>query len=158
MLSFIILDLIGVASGLAIFKAKFNVVAVTALSLFVGGLTVYLAEVVFGGAINTAFTSAIPDPQIQEDVMLVSMLVFSFLGAVLPLWSFAMPINYLGFYVAYFVVAAIIGSSFVVPQTFTRPMFTNWFANVAIGVGGGAISSIAFPLWPLYVVKLACTA
>src|SRR6266566_3245417 len=155
---FIILALIGVASGLAIFKAKVNVVAVTALSLVAVALTVYLTQVVFGGAINTAFTSAIPDPQIQEDVMLVSMLVFSFLGAVLPLWSFAMPINYLGFYVAYFVVAAIIGSSFVVPQTFTRPMFTNWFANVAIGAGGGAISSIAFPLWPLLFVTIACGA
>src|SRR6266568_2611399 len=158
MLSFIILALIGVASGLAIFKAKVNVVAVTALSLVAVALTVYLTQVVFGGAINTAFTAAIPDPQIQEDVMLVSMLVFSFLGAVLPLWSFAMPINYLGFYVAYFVVAAIIGSSFVVPQTFTRPMFTNWFANVAIGAGGGAISSIAFPLWPLLFVTIACGA
>src|SRR5216117_3749311 len=158
MLSFIILALIGVASGLAIFKAKVNVIAVTALSLVAVALTVYLTQVVFGGAINTAFTSAIPDPQIQEDVMLVSMLVFSFLGAVLPLWSFAMPINYLGFYVAYFVVAAIIGSSFVVPQTFTRPMFTNWFANVAIGAGGGAISSIAFPLWPLLFVTIACGA
>src|SRR6266568_2291911 len=158
MLSFIILALIGVASGLAIFKAKVNVVAVTALSLVAVALTVYLTQVVFGGAINTAFTAAIPDPQIQEDVMLVSMLVFSFLGAVLPLWSFAMPINYLGFYVAYFVVAAIIGSSFVVPQSFTRPMFTNWFANVAIGAGGGAISSIAFPLWPLLFVTIACGA
>src|SRR5207247_4313442 len=48
--------------------------------------------------------------------------------------------------------------SFVVPQTFTRPMFTNWFANVAIGAGGGAISSIAFPLWPLLFVTIACGA
>src|SRR5213594_1999240 len=158
MLSFIILALIGVASGLAIFKAKVNVIAVTALSLVAVALTVYLTQVVFGGAINTAFTSAIPDPQIQEDVMLVSMLVFSFLGAVLPLWSFAMPINYLGFYVAYFVIAAIIGSSFVAPQTFAQPLFTNWFAPVAIGAGSGLISTISFPLWPLLFVTIACGA
>src|SRR5437667_11654468 len=37
-------------------------------------------------------------------------------------------------------------------------MFTNWFANVAIGAGGGAISSIAFPLWPLLFVTIACGA
>src|SRR5437016_10520066 len=86
------------------------------------------------------------------------MLGFSFLGAVLPLWSFAMPINYLGFYVAYFVIAAIIGSSFVAPQTFAQPLFTNWFAPVAIGAGSGLISTISFPLWPLLFVTIACGA
>jgi carbon starvation protein len=158
MVSFAVLALIGVASGFAIFKAKINVVAVTALSLVGVAVAVYLSQAVFGSQINAAFTRAIPDTALQEDVLLVGMLVFSFLGAVLPLWGFAMPINYLGFYVAYFVVAAIVGSSFVAPQTFTRPMFTNWFSPVAIGAGTGLINSVAFPLWPLLFVTIACGA
>src|SRR5207237_7823056 len=101
---------------------------------------------------------AIPDPQLQEDVLLASMLVFSILGAVLPLWSFAMPINYLGFYVAYFVVGAIVASSFIAPQTFTSPMFTNWFSPVAIGAGTGLINNVAFPLWALLFLSIACGA
>src|SRR6184192_1092695 len=156
--AFMIIAVIGVASGYAIFKAKINVVAVTIASLVGVALTVYLSTAVFGSAIGTAFTSAIPDPQLQEDVLLASMLVFSILGAVLPLWSFAMPINYLGFYVAYFVVAAIVASSFIAPQTFTSPMFTNWFSPVAIGAGTGLINNVAFPLWPLLFVTIACGA
>ncbi len=159
MVSFLLIGAIGVASGFAIFKAKINVVAVTGLSLLGVALTVYLSQVVFGTAINNAFISAVPDAQLQEDVLLLAMLVFSILGAVLPLWSFAMPINYLGFYVAYFVVAAIIASSFVVPQTFARPLFTNWYANVPIGATSlGTISTVAFPLWPLLFVTIACGA
>src|SRR5947208_3673874 len=156
--AFMIIAVIGVASGYAIFKAKINVVAVTIASLVGVALTVYLGTAVFGSAIGTAFTSAIPDPQLQEDVLLASMLVFSILGAVLPLWSFAMPINYLGFYVAYFVVGAIVASSFIAPQTFTSPMFTNWFSPVAIGAGTGLINNVAFPLWPLLFVTIACGA
>src|SRR5947209_6078052 len=156
--AFMIIAVIGVASGYAIFKAKINVVAVTIASLVGVALTVYLSTAVFGSAIGTAFTSAIPDPQLQEDVLLASMLVFSILGAVLPLWSFAMPINYLGFYVAYFVVGAIVASSFIAPQTFTSPMFTNWFSPVAIGAGTGLINNVAFPLCPLLFVTIACGA
>src|SRR5205807_7987725 len=124
---FMIIAVIGVASGYAIFKAKINVVAVTIASLVGVALTVYLSTAVFGSAIGTAFTSAIPDPQLQEDVLLASMLVFSILGAVLPLWSFAMPIDYLGFYVVYLVVGAIVASSFIAPRTFTPPLSAYWF-------------------------------
>src|SRR3989454_7301835 len=158
MVSFLLIAVIGVASGYAIFRAKVNVVAVTGISLAMVALAVYLSQVVFGSAINSAFVSAVPDAQLQEDILLITMLGFSFLGAVLPLWSFAMPINYLGFYVAYFVIAAIIGSSFVAPQTFAQPLFTNWFAPVAIGAGSGLISTISFPLWPLLFVTIACGA
>src|SRR5438552_4967726 len=161
MVSFLLIATIGAVSGFAIFRAKINVVAVTGISLAAVALSVYLSQVVFGTVINSAFVSAVPDAQLQEDILLISMLGFSFLGAVLPLWSFAMPINYLGFYVAYFVIAAIIGSSFVAPQTFAQPLFTNWFAPVAIGAntaGASAITSISFPLWPLLFVTIACGA
>src|SRR5947209_10795232 len=161
MVSFLLIATIGAVSGFAIFRAKINVVAVTGISLAAVALSVYLSQVVFGTVINSAFVSAVPDAQLQEDILLISMLGFSFLGAVLPLWSFAMPINYLGFYVAYFVIAAIIGSSSVAPQTFAQPLFTNWFAPVAIGAntaGASAITSISFPLWPLLFVTIACGA
>src|SRR5206468_5409937 len=139
-------------------RAKIHVVAVTRISLAAVALAVYLSQVVFGTAINSAFNSAVPDLQLQEDILLLSMLGFSFLGAVLPLWSFAMPINYLGFYVAYFVIATIIGSSFVAPQTFAQPLFNGWFATVVIGAASGLISTMSFPLWPLLFVTIACGA
>ncbi len=157
LVSFLIISAVGVLSGFAIFKAKINVLAVTAISLILVALSVYGVHVLFATAINAAFSAAFPDPLILADVVLLVMLLFSFLGAVLPLWSFAMPINYLGFYVAYFVVAAIISSSFIVPQTFQAPMFTNVFAPLTFGAGQG-VFLFAFPLWPLMFVTIACGA
>src|SRR6266516_3513195 len=57
-LSSILIDAIGVVSGYSIFKAKINVVAVTAISLAAVAVSVYLSQVVFGSAINSAFVSA----------------------------------------------------------------------------------------------------
>jgi carbon starvation protein len=157
LVSFMIIAVIGVMSGFAIFKAKINVLAVTVVSIVLVALTVYGVHVVLASAINSAFLAAFPDPMVMADVVILAMLVFSFLGAVLPLWSFAMPINYLGFYVAYFVVAAIIGSSLIVPTTFQAPMYTSVFAPLTLGAGGGTFL-FAFPLWPLMFVTIACGA
>lgn len=157
LVSFLVMAVIGIASGFAVFKAKVNVLAVTGLSLVLLAAAVYLIQVVAGGAINSAFNSAFPDALTQQDVVLGVMLAFSVLGAVLPLWAFAMPINYLGFYVAYFVIASIITSSFVVPQTFQAPMFTSLFASLTFGAGAGTFL-YSFPLWPLMFVTIACGA
>lgn len=157
LVSFMIIAIIGVVSGVAIFKAKINVLAVTAVSILLIALTVYGVQVLLVDGINAAFLAAFPDPMVMADVIILAMIVFSFLGAVLPLWSFAMPINYLGFYVAYFVIAAIIGSSLIVPTSFQAPMFTNLMAPLTLGAGGG-VFLFAFPLWPLMFVTIACGA
>jgi carbon starvation protein len=157
LVSFMIVSVIGVSSGFAMFKAKVNVPVVTVTSIVLIAVAVYLVHVVFPVQINSAFAAAFPDPTNAFDVVLIVMLVFSFLGAVLPLWSFAMPINYLGFYVAYFVVAAIIGSSVAIPQTFQAPMFTDVFAPLTLGAGQAAFT-LSFPLWPLLFVTIACGA
>lgn len=157
LVSFMIIAMIGVLSGFALFKARMNVIAVTGISIFLVAATVFLVHIVFANSINAAFVAAFPDPNMLADVILISMLAFSFLGAVLPLWSFAMPINYLGFYVAYFVIAAILVSAMFVPQTFQAPMFTNVFAPLTLGAGQG-VFLFAFPLWPLMFVTIACGA
>ncbi|TLY01970.1 MAG: carbon starvation protein A [Thaumarchaeota archaeon] len=157
LVSFFIMSLVGIGAGFAVFKAKVNVLVVTAISLALVAASIYLVQVVAGASINAAFNAAIPDPLTQQDVVLGAMLLFSFLGAILPLWAFAMPINYLGFYVAYFVIAGILGSSFVVPQTFQAPAFTTWAAPLVLGAGQGAFL-FSFPLWPLMFVTIACGA
>jgi carbon starvation protein len=157
MMSFIFLSLIGIVSGLAVFRWKVNVLAITAVALVLIAFSVYVSQVFIGPSMNTAFAAAVPDVLTRQDVILFAMLLFSFLGAVLPLWSFAMPINYLGFYVAYFVIAAILGSSVFIPQTFQQPAFTSLFAPLTFGAGAGAFL-FTFPLWPLMFVTIACGA
>lgn len=157
LISFMILSVIGVASGFAVFKLKVNVLAVTSLSLVLIAVSVYASQVLFASSINSAFQSAVPDYLTRQDIVLAAMLIFSFLGAVLPIWSFAMPINYLGFYVAYFVIISILGSAVFVPQSFQAPAFTSLFAPLTFGAGAGKFL-FSFPLWPLMFVTIACGA
>lgn len=156
--SFFAMSIIGIASGFAVFKAKINVVYVTVISLALLAASVYLIQVVAGPSINTAFYNAVPDLTTEQDIVIVLMLAFSLIGAIVPLWAFAMPINYLGFYVAYFVIAAILGSSIFVPQTFNQPALTSLFANLTIGGLGTSAVLFSFPLWPLLFVTIACGA
>jgi carbon starvation protein len=157
LISFAILSVIGIVSGLAVFRWKVNVLAVTAVSLVLIAASVYVSQVVVGPSVNAAFKAVVPDVLTRQDMILFAMLLFSFLGAVLPLWSFAMPINYLGFYVAYFVIVSIIGSAVFIPQTFNQPAFTSIFAPLTFGAGAGAFL-FSFPLWPLMFVTIACGA
>jgi len=131
--SFMILSVVGVLAGLAVFRWKINVLAVTAVSLLIIAVSVYASQVIFASSLNSSFAASVPDLLTRQDIIIFIMLAFSFLGAVLPLWSFAMPINYLGFYVAYFVIISILGSSVFVPQTFQQPAFTSLFAPLTFG-------------------------
>ncbi len=157
LISFMLMGIIGVGSGYAIFKGKINVLAVTVASLVLLALTVYVVQVVYGSAINQAFFNTVPNYLDRQDIVILAMILFSFIGAVLPLWKFSMPINYLGFYIAYFVIIGILGSSLLVPQTFQAPIFTSAFAPLTFGAGAGAFL-FTFPLWPLMFVTIACGA
>jgi carbon starvation protein len=68
---------------------------------------------------------------------------FCYFGAVLPIWRFALPINYVASYIVFLgLVFGIIGV-FVKHPGITLPAFTGF--SIAIG-----------PLWPIMFVTLAC--
>jgi len=72
--------------------------------------------------------------------------VFCYLGATLPIWRFAQPINYVSFYVVFLgLIGGVIGA-FVGHPNFTLPAFT----QVTVPNLG--------PLWPILFVTLACGA
>ncbi|MCS6964547.1 carbon starvation CstA family protein [Thermoflexus sp.] len=81
-------------------------------------------------------------------------LVFCYLGANLPIWRFAQPVNYLGFWVtALVIILSYIGGIvgfFTNPQavSFKLPAFRG-FQPAAIGIQ---------PLWPMLFVTIACGA
>jgi carbon starvation protein len=86
----------------------------------------------------------------------IALLVFSYLGANLPIWRFAQPVNYIGFWItALVIVAAGIGA---VLAPFTDSDVSNFevsrYTNFAPDQAGGAIQ----PLWPMLFVTIACGA
>jgi len=86
---------------------------------------------------------------------LLFTILFCYLGATLPIWRYAQPINYIGFWVmAITLIGGFLGAGLAVlirPQlaTFTIPAFKAW--NVGTR---GALQ----PLWPMLFITIACGA
>ncbi len=87
------------------------------------------------------------------------LLAFSYLGSNLPIWRFAQPVNYIGFWITLLVIlfGALGGilAPFIAPKvaTFTLP------AVIKPDLGFGLTPGKAwFPLWPMLFVTIACGA
>jgi carbon starvation protein len=98
------------------------------------------------------------------------LFVFSYLGANLPIWRFAQPVNYIGFWITLItIVLSAIGAilaPFIKPAvgTFVLPAFCS-AQNVADGLcqaANGGLTPLASgalqPIWPMLFVTIACGA
>lgn len=96
------------------------------------------------------------------------LFAFSYLGANLPIWRFAQPVNYLGFWVTLLTIGlsaigAILGAvlglfgnvATLKAVTFTVPAFKDWLITQT--AQGQTIAAIQ-PLWPMLFVTIACGA
>jgi carbon starvation protein len=84
------------------------------------------------------------------------LLVFSYLGANLPIWQFAQPVNYIGFWVT----ALTIGISAIgaVLAPFTDPDIASFKIDATAGFSPDLGTGALFPLWPMLFVTIACGA
>ena len=84
------------------------------------------------------------------------LLVFSYLGANLPIWRFAQPVNYIGFWITALVI--IVSGVGAVLAPFTDSAVANFevgrFTSFAPDQANGALQ----PLWPMLFVTIACGA
>ena len=104
----------------------------------------------------------------------VFLFVFSYLGTILPIWRFAQPVNYIGFWVTFLTIifsalGAIIGAvrgllgspEMMKAVTFQSKVFASWMpmtqAKDAAGNILQALPAIQ-PLWPMLFVTIACGA
>jgi carbon starvation protein len=87
---------------------------------------------------------------------LLFIFLFCYLGTVLPIWRYAQPVNYIGFWITGLTMFfAFLGAALAVvvkPEvaTFQLPAFKGFMAPAA----AGAIQ----PLWPMLFVTIACGA
>jgi carbon starvation protein len=99
---------------------------------------------------------------------------FSYLGTTLPIWRFAQPTNYIGFWVTFLTIGlsalgavlggirALLGNPDMIKAvTFQTKMFVSWMpitqAKDAAGNFLQAMPAIQ-PLWPMLFVTIACGA
>jgi len=75
----------------------------------------------------------------------IAAFVFCYFAAVLPIWRFALPINYVASYIVFLGLLFGIIGVFVLHPDFTLPAYTGF--SIRIG-----------PLWPMMFVTIACGA
>jgi carbon starvation protein len=183
-LGLIVLCIAGVAGGQMLYKMKMDImvttiiiVGVTLLAIFAGtfdsviqgvkDFNTGLDNLNGGSAVVTFF-----DPIAGKDVglkinyifWLLFVLAFSYFGSVLPIWRWAQPINYIGFWVmALTMIGGAIGAALAL---FAKPEFANftlkswiaWDGMAGKALPAGQVTQSIQPLWPMLFVTIACGA
>ncbi|MCL4530496.1 MAG: carbon starvation protein A [Chloroflexi bacterium] len=87
----------------------------------------------------------------------VFLLVFSYLAATLPIWRFAQPVNYIGFWIT--LLAIVFSAIGAILAPFIKPS-VGTFALPAVSTLGFAYNPAKAwqPLWPMLFVTIACGA
>jgi carbon starvation protein len=90
---------------------------------------------------------------------LLFLFLFCYLGATLPIWRYAQPVNYIGFWIT--ALTIVFGGLGAVLAFFLKPDVSMFKLAPFIGFGGPpsvAASGAIQPLWPMLFVTIACGA
>ena len=134
----LILALAGALAGQMIYRWRVNILVITVVCVTIALVGIYLggtftADKILGAASQSKFTWAL------------FAVIFCYISAVLPIWRFALPLNYVAFYIVMFgLVGGIIGILVGLPLV-QAPAYTQF----VMGIG---------PLWPILFVTIACGA
>jgi carbon starvation protein len=155
-LGVILVILIGILAGQMTYKWKQDILltsVVTVVLAFVGiwlgtltGVRDFWASIfgTAGGATSPTLFLSVTQARLIGSLLVV---VICYLGAVLPIWRWAQPINYVAFWIVFLgIVGGVIGLLIWRPGMGDFPAFTSF--RVA-GLG---------PLWPILFVTIACGA
>ncbi len=179
------LALLGLATGQMLYRAKMDLIVVTLIA--VGGtLVLVLLNADASGPVAQAFKNfnswlngfappkgalvTLLDPTLpagkQEVAVTVSfvfwlfaMFAFCYAGAVAPIWRYAQPVNYIGFWIT--ALTIVVGGFGAILAFFVKPDVANFkiagftsFLSTAAVQKSGAFQ----PLWPMLFVTIACGA
>jgi carbon starvation protein len=90
---------------------------------------------------------------------LLALFVFCYLGAVLPIWRFAQPVNYIGFWIT--ALTLLLGGLGAFLAFFLRPDISAFKLAGFYGFSGNPsfyAAGALQPLWPMLFVTIACGA
>ncbi len=94
---------------------------------------------------------------------MVFLFVFSYLGANLPIWRFAQPVNYIGFWITLITIVLSAVGMVLAPLTGVQDAAGNAIGAFALpavkGMGFALETGKAWqPIWPMLFVTIACGA
>jgi carbon starvation protein len=138
-MAWLLLTIGGVLAGQMIYRWKKDIILTTVVCVVIALFGIWFGTVapsdsiVGAGIANSKFVWAI------------AALVFCYFAAVLPIWRFALPINYVASYIVFLGLLFGMIGVFILHPNFTLPAYTQF----EIGIGY---------LWPIMFVTIACGA
>jgi len=157
-LGVIIVTLAGLLAGQMTYKWKQDIILTTVVTVVVALIGIWLGtlpavknlfnaiygfQMVEGKAVSPKLFLNVTQAGFIGSLLVV---IFCYLGAVLPIWRWAQPINYVAFWIVFFgILGGIIGLLIGRPGMGDFPAFTGFMAPLG-------------PLWPMLFVTIACGA
>jgi len=144
--------LMGVLAGQMTYRWKQDIILTSIVTVVLTFVGIWISTLPFMANIFSGLYGLPDSPKIllgntQAQVIgTLLMVIFCYLGAVLPIWSFAQPVNYISFWIVTLgMVGGVIGLLIWHPGMGDFPAFTGF-------------TTASGPLWPMLFVTIACGA
>lgn len=152
-LGIIIWVLMGLLAGQMMYKWKRDIITTTVVTVVITMVGILVLSGL--GPVQSLFKaiSGGDNPPIifgsinqAKFIWILAVLVFCYFGSVLPIWRWAQPINYLGFWVVFLgMIGIALGVLFWNPSFSNFPAYKGWWFGTN-------------PLWPMLFVTIMCGA
>jgi carbon starvation protein len=160
---------VGLLAGQMTYKWKMDIILVSALTVVLAFVGIWLGTLpavkalflaISGGEKPPIFFSTVTQAQFIWSLV---VLVICYFGAVLPIWRWAQPINYVAFWIVFLGILAGTVGLLVWHPSFPAgfPAFTNWTGDLCAAADCTGIEKKPLALgslWPLLFVTIACGA
>ncbi len=144
--------LMGVLAGQMTYKLRQDIILTTIVTVLLSFGGIWLGTRPFMESVFSAILGLPDSPTIflgntqAQVVGPILVIAFCYLGSVLPIWSFAQPVNYVSFWIVSLgVLGGILGVLIWRPGMGDFPVFTEF-------------TTASGPLWPMLFVVIACGA
>jgi carbon starvation protein len=138
-MAWLLLTIGGILAGQMIYRWKKDIIMTTAVTVVIALLGIYLGTI---APSNSIIGDELAN---SRPLWAIVAFVFCYFAAVLPIWRFALPINYVASYIVFLGLLFGIIGIFVLHPDFTLPAYTDF--TIKIG-----------PIWPIMFVTIACGA
>jgi carbon starvation protein len=160
---------IGLLAGQMTYKWKMDIILISVTTVVLAFVGIWLGTLQPVKELFTAISGGAKPPVIfgtvtqAQFIWSLVALVICYFGAVLPIWRWAQPINYVAFWIVFLgILAGTIGLLIWHPGfPADFPAFTNWNGNLcqAANCAGVEKPPLALgSLWPILFVTIACGA
>jgi carbon starvation protein len=138
-MAWLFLTIGGILAGQMIYRWKKDIILTTVVTVVIALFGIWLGNL---APSNTIIGDSLANSRV---LWAIAAFVFCYFAAVLPIWRFALPINYVGAYIVFLGLFFGIIGVLVLHPDFTLPAYTGF--SIKIG-----------PLWPILFVTIACGA